>query len=248
MAYGAYLTININLFGELSMKKKFLKITGIMVLIMALVGFWGYNKYFKPDLEIQQQLDNQFGPGFFNSFTDQKEDNKSGLVNNDVSSNNEVKPDNDVSSNNEVIPDNEEKPVDDSKKKTDLPNTSTPVNEAIAKVTTLDEITLKYTPQFDYLQNVALSRLDTLYSAAIQEYVQRSKAGTLNRSELAQKYIQAGNLLEANVNSQFYSTLDALQAELIANNYPTDSVRVIKTEYEKAKSAKRSQLLAKMRN
>ncbi|GAB6154508.1 hypothetical protein JCM17380_32580 [Desulfosporosinus burensis] len=228
------------------MKKKFLKITGIMVLIMALVGFWGYNKYFKPDPEIQQQLDNQFGPGFFNSFTDQK-DGKSGLVNNDVSSNNEVKPENDVS-NNEVIPHDEEKPIYDSDKKTDLPNTSTPVNEAIAKVITLDEITLKYTPQFDYLQNVALSRLDTLYSAAIQEYVQRSKAGTLNRSELAQKYIQAGNLLEANVNSQFYSTLDALQAELMANNYPTDSVRVIKTEYEKAKSAKRSQLLAKMRN
>ena len=224
------------------MKKKFLKITGIMVLIMALVGFWGYNKYFKPNVEIQQQLDNQFGPGFFDSFTDPKEDDKSGLANNDVNSNNEVKPDNDGSSN------NEEKPVDDSDKKTDLPNTSTPVNEAIAKVITLDEITLKYTPQFNNLQNVALSRLDTLYSAAIQEYVQRSKAGTLNRSELAQKYIQAGNLLEANVNSQFYSTLDALQAELIANNYPTNSVSVIKTEYEKAKSAKRSQLLAKMRN
>ena len=125
---------------------------------------------------------------------------------------------------------------------------STPVNENSAtKRITQDEINIKYTPQFNYLQNVALSRLDTLYSAAIQEYVQLSEVGTLNRLELLQKYIQAGTTLEANLNSQFYSTLNAMQAELIANNPPTDIVGVIKNEYEKAKSDKRSQLLAKVR-
>jgi len=97
------------------------------------------------------------------------------------------------------------------------------------------------------LQSVAMSRVDTLYSAAVQEYVQSSKAGTLNRSELIQKYIQAGTRLEASLDSQFYSTLNAMQAELIANNLPTDLVGVNKSEYEKAKSSKRSQLLAKVR-
>lgn len=211
------------------MKKKFLKITGIIILFMALVGFWGYNKYFKSDPEIQQQLNDQFGTEFFNSFDDGK------VVDNEKSKN-------------DLRSDNQVKTVDDTKNKIDVSTTSTPVNETIAaKGITLDEISLKYTPQFNYLQNVALSRLDTLYSAAIQEYIQQGKAGTLNRSALAQKYIQAGTMLEANVNSQFYSTLDAMKAELIANNLSTDIVGVIKTEYEKAKSAKRSQLLAKVR-
>lgn len=91
-----------------------------------------------------------------------------------------------------------------------------------------------------------MSRLDTLYSAAIQEYTQSSKAGTLDRSELARKYIQAGNTLEVNLDNQFYTTLNAMQAELMANNLPTDSVGSYKLEYENAKSNKRSQLLAKV--
>ncbi|MHB8125218.1 MAG: hypothetical protein ACYDEJ_06150 [Desulfitobacteriaceae bacterium] len=229
------------------MKKKFLKITGIMILFIALVVFWGYNKYFKPDPEIQQQLNNQFGAEFFNPFKDNKVFNNSGAVNN-VKSNNDLKP------------------VDDLKKKINTPTivsmlkkvkeqeeskivtTSTPVNENIAtKRITQDEINIKYTPQFNYLQDVALSCLDTLYSAAVREYVQHSKAGTLNRSELVQKYIQAGTMVEANMDSEFYSTLNAMQAELIANNLPTDIVDVTKIKYEKAKSDKRSQLLSKVR-
>ena len=49
------------------------------------------------------------------------------------------------------------------------------------------------------------------------------------------------------MDKQFYSTLYAMQAELIANNLPTDIVGVNKINYEKAKSVKRSQLLDKAR-
>ncbi len=216
------------------MKKKFFILTSIMVLLIAMVGFWGYTKYFKPDPEIQQQLDNQFGAEFFTSFDDEKVVNKPEAVN-DV------------------------KPVEDLPETIVSPKTPEKVNEqgesqkppvkvnTTEKLLTQDQISTKYKPQFIHLQNVALSRLDTLYSAAIEEYVQRSKAGTLNRSELAQKYIQAGNKLEANVDIQFNKTLNDMQAELIANNLPTDSLSVTKAEYEKAKSDKRSQLLAKIR-
>ena len=93
---------------------------------------------------------------------------------------------------------------------------------------------------------MALSRLDTLYSAAIQDYEQSSQAGTLNRSEFAKKYYQAGSMLEDNVDKQFYSALDAMKAELIANKLPTNIVTTIKKDYEKLKSSKRSQLLAKV--
>ena len=223
------------------MKKNFLKITGIMLLAMALVGFWGYNKYFKPDPEIQQQLIHQFGEEFFNSFADKIVVNNSGTSNN-VKSVDDLAKKNDIP---KIVSMLEKSKVQEEDKS--VPS-STPANEPIvARSVTQDEITNKYKSQFNYLQNVALNRLDTLYSAAIQEYVQNRNAGTLNRPELAQKYIQAGTMLEANMDSQFYSTLNAMQAELIANNLPTDSVGVIKSEYEKAKSAKRSQLLSKAR-
>lgn len=217
------------------MKKNKLLITFLSILLITfLVGLWGYNKYFKPDQEIQQQLNDQFGSDFFNSFDKElvigsepvKNESNSGLKLN----------------------------VDEVKSgegSTEAINSPPPphVNEPTSSnVITQDDISKKYTSQFNYLQGVALSRLDTLYSAAMQEYVQNSKAGTLKRSELAQKYIQAGTMLESKVDSQFYSALDAMTAELIANNLPTDITGVIKLEYEKAKSAKRSQLLAKMRN
>ncbi|MDR3584976.1 MAG: hypothetical protein P4L59_06575 [Desulfosporosinus sp.] len=234
------------------MKKKLLYITGIMVLFMALVGIWGYNKYFKPDMEVQQQLNNQFGANFFNAFDDKKEINNSGAVVNIVKSVADLKEKIEIPTPLSMLEkakaQQESNLVTTSTTSTTTTTTTAPVpvNETIvANKITQDEINSKYQPQFNYIQNVALSRLDILYSAAIQEYVQQKKAGALNRSGLIQKYIQAGNMLEASVDSRFYSTLNAMQADLTANNLPTDLVGVNKSEYEKAKSDKRSQLLAK---
>lgn len=210
------------------MNKKFLKITGIMVLVIALAGFWGYTKYFAADPEIEQELNSQFGSDFF-KFEDEEVVNISEADNPGKSVNDTV----DQSDDSLDAPLNEATP-------------STPVNQTNgAKGVTQEEINHKYKPQFTYLQNLALSRLDSLYSAAIQEYEQRRKAGTLKRAELAKKYLQAGTMLEDNVDSKFYSTLDAMQAELKANNLPTNGVEVIKSDYEKAKSNLRSELLGK---
>jgi|SRR5680860_265129 len=230
------------------MKKKFLIITGILVLVLAVGGLWGYNNYFKPDPVIREQLNDQFGADFFKPFGDGKVDNNSGTVNNPTS-NSDVNPGGDPTKKldtpaNGLTPE-EVKQQEESKIVTD----PTPTKGTIAeKPVTQDEITNKYKPQFDYLQNIALSRLDTLYSTAKQEYVQGKKDGTLNTSALFQKYFQAGAMLEAGVDSQFNSTLNTMKAELIANNLPTDIVGVIKGDYEKAKSTKKSQLLAKVRN
>ncbi|SPF46018.1 conserved hypothetical protein [Candidatus Desulfosporosinus infrequens] len=229
------------------MKNKFLKIISVVFIFIALAGFWGYNKYFKPDPEIRQQLDNQFGAKFFTSFDDKKVDNHIEAASNVQSTDNLAK----KIDNTLQVPMSEQikDQAEDQTVTNSTPVNSTPANETpetiVAQRITQDDINNKYTPQFTYLQNVALSRLDTLYAAAIQEYLQNSKAGTVNRSALLQKYIQAGTMLEANIDSQFYSTLNAMQAELIANNLPTDIVDINKSKYEKAKSAKRSQLLAK---
>ncbi|MFA7077738.1 MAG: hypothetical protein WC147_04890, partial [Syntrophomonas sp.] len=87
--------------------------------------------------------------------------------------------------------------------------------------------------------------LDVLFAAGLREYTQQKKSGTLKASELARKYIQAGNMLEANVDSQFYGTLNAMEAELVENHLPTAVIADIKKEYVKAKSSKRAELLAK---
>jgi len=214
------------------MKKRSLYITGIVVLVIVLAGFGGYYKYFKPDREIQQQLNDQFGAEFFHSFENEN------VVNNVKS----------VDDTNKINIPTSVSMLDKAPEETKIVTVSPPViGTSAEKQITQDEISNKYTPKFNNLKNVALSRLDTLYSTAIQEYEQGSKAGTLNRSELVQKYIQAGTMLEASVDSQFYSALNAMQAELIANNLPTDIVALNKSEYENAKSNKRSQFLAKAR-
>ncbi|MBC2728493.1 hypothetical protein [Desulfosporosinus sp.] len=220
------------------MRSKFLKIAGVMVLLIAVAGFWGYDKYFKPDLEIQHELTSQFGEDFFTSFDGLNAENNPGTVGQPI---NQPKTTDDTNEINET-PDNKPKQTEPE------PGTiAAPVKQTTTpKEFTLEEINNKYKSQFSYLQSVALSRLDTLYSAAVQEYAQRKKEGTINRSALAQKYIQAGNMLEANMDRQFSNTLNAMQAELIANNLPTDLIDAIESEYENAKSDKRSQLLSKL--
>ncbi len=212
------------------MKNKFFKIMGITVLIIAIVGFWGYNKYLRPDPGIQQQLVEQFGEDFF-SFEDV------GLAGDVGSEDSEGKVTNPPQENN-----NEETNAGTIKENVDNKN-STPSKEENTEPVTLEQIDNKYQPQFTHLQNLAVSRLDTLFATAIQEY----KEGTLSRSQLAQKYLQAATTLEANVDSQFYAVLAKMEKELKGNNLATDIVNVYGENYENAKSDKRSQLFAQVR-
>ncbi|MGC7871437.1 hypothetical protein ACPUYX_07870 [Desulfosporosinus sp. SYSU MS00001] len=218
------------------MKKKLLIISGVMIVLIAFGGVWGYNKYFRPNPVIQKQLQNQFGTNFFNIALPKE------LTGSNAADNG--KTDSDQARQSDTREENSQSHTAAEQDKKSL--TSTFASAATsAKGVTQDEIIKKYTPQFSYLQNLALSRLNALYAAAVQEYKQGEKSGTLNRSALAEKYIQAGNMLEASVDNQFYRTLDAMQAELIANHLSTDIINAEKSEYEKAKSAERFQLLSK---
>ncbi|WP_088187370.1 hypothetical protein [Desulfosporosinus sp. FKA] len=220
------------------MKKKLLLISGVILVLIGFGGIWGYNKYLRPNPVIQKQLQNQFGADFFNIALP-KEITGSNAVDNGKTDRDQTRQ-SDIRENSQ-----QHTPTEQNAEKTltsNFANASTS-----AKGVTQDEIIKKYTPQFGYLQNLALSRLNALYAAAVQEYEQGKKSGTLNRSALAEKYIQAGNMLEASVDNQFYRTLDAMQAELIANHLSTDIINTEKNEYEKAKSAERFQLLSKAR-
>ncbi|AET69497.1 hypothetical protein Desor_4055 [Desulfosporosinus orientis DSM 765] len=224
------------------MRNKILKISVGIIIVAALGGFWGYNHYFKPDPEIQQELTNQFGSDFFNSFDYENEGGDSESVS-DPQEKDPVTGLADASATKGNL--SVDNPRTLSGNQQSSPSTTGKGTEVKPQITQ-QTIINKYQPKFDYLQNVALSRLDTLYSAAVQEYKQSKKAGTLKRSEFVQKYIQAGTMLEANVDSQFYSTLNAMKSDLIANNLSTDIISDTEKVYEKTKSSKRSQLLAKI--
>ncbi|MFA6809316.1 MAG: hypothetical protein WCR27_10040 [Eubacteriales bacterium] len=208
------------------MKKKFLKISGVVVILIAVIGVWGYNKYFTFDSEIQKQLNEQFGDDFFNVSVAEK-----GASDLETGNNSKIG----------IEETEQQKQEDNLKSGSSTSQNSNGTNKTI----TQDEIIQKYMPEIKSLQSVALSRLDTLYSAAINEYKQSKKNGNLNPSELAQKYIQAGTLLEGNVDGEFYNIVNAMQAELVANNFSTDIINTIKNDYESAKSQKRSQLLSR---
>ncbi|KGK86312.1 hypothetical protein DP73_17170 [Desulfosporosinus sp. HMP52] len=221
------------------MKKKIIIITSIMLLLLTGAGVWGYNNFFKSDPKIQQQLNNQFGEDFFKSFDDEIADENPGASNEQQTKGMDLAGDAPRS----------ELATEKVQQGNAISDTATDGNQgSLDKEITKEQVISKYQPKFNNLQNAALGRLDTLYTAAAKEYEQLRKAGTLNRSALAQKYIQAGTMLEANVDNQFYSTLNAMQAELEANKLPTDVIASTKAAYEQAKSNKRAQLLSKVRN
>ncbi|WP_240986395.1 hypothetical protein [Acididesulfobacillus acetoxydans] len=248
------------------MKKKLLILTSVIVVVLAVVGLWGYNTFFRVNPKVKQQLYHQFGANFFNTFPDSAGGKNSaasgGVAGQGTGVTGQgagVKPGGaDPGAPGSTVP------FDSSRGSSGGLSASTgsgshdpsggvpggtsggnPNSSLGSGAPSLTEagVVGQYQPEIRSLQNVALSRLDTLYAAAVQEYREDKAAGTLNRAALAQKYIQAGNLLEANVDNRFYSIMGSLHSELVSDGLPTDEVGVIKSQYEAAKAARRSAIL-----
>ena len=111
----------------------------------------------------------------------------------------------------------------------------------------LDSIVANYRPAFESLQDQAMNRLDDLLATAMEEYYAQERAGTVDRFKLTNKYIQAGRILEDNVDTTFYSLLDEMKAELERNNLPLDVTTEISNTYEEAKTDKKRELLDLLR-
>ena len=111
----------------------------------------------------------------------------------------------------------------------------------------LDSIVANYSPAFESLQDQAMNRLDDLLATALEEYYAQERAGTVDRFKLTNKYIQAGRILENNVDATFYSLLDEMKAELERNNLPLARATEISDTYEKAKADKKRELLDLLR-
>ena len=111
----------------------------------------------------------------------------------------------------------------------------------------LDAIVAKYEPVFESLENTALERLEDLYTIAVAEYHEKKAAGTYDRFQLANKYLQAGQLLENTVDSAFYALLENMEKELERKDLPADIVSEIEATYKETKQEKKEEMFDRLR-
>lgn len=110
-----------------------------------------------------------------------------------------------------------------------------------------EAIVERYEPVFEDLEDEALQRLEHLFQNALDEYHREEKSGTLDQFRLTNKYIQAGRILEKNVDETFDSLLAAMERELTAHEHPTDILDEARETYDEAKEAKKRELLGRLR-
>ena len=111
----------------------------------------------------------------------------------------------------------------------------------------LEDIIERYEPLFENLQDTASERLENLFQAALTEYNERKKAGTYDRFQLTNKYIQAGKLLEKKVDESFYLMLNQMESELKRRELPTAVITEIEEAYKETKSEKMQELFRRLR-
>lgn len=120
------------------------------------------------------------------------------------------------------------------------------VDDPAANGEDLESIIAIYEPAFKEIEAKALQRLDNLLEAALEEYYQEKNEGTLNRFMLTNKYIQAGRMLENNVDKTFNALLDKMKAELTRKGHSTAITTEIKDTYHNSKDEKRRELLDRL--
>ena len=83
---------------------------------------------------------------------------------------------------------------------------------------------------------------------AVTEYETRKKNGTLDRLKLTSKYIQAGRLLESQVDQRFLILLNHMAAELRRKNLDGAIIAEIEELYAQTKADKKKELFNRLRN
>lgn len=229
------------------MRNSGVKIIGAIIIVLALLGWWGYNTWLRPDTSVQEQLAGQFGDDFFMpgpvdsppATENNISSGDSSITENFLANREKTRG---VQTNGDPLPDGSlpiagEKPARQISESTDSEKTAPPITEKA--------IIDKYTPQFSALEQFTNGRLDQIYTAAEQEYGEQSRAGTLNHAAWTQKYLQACLKLQDSVNPQFYGLVNEMEADLKANNLSTNVIAEIKQEYTASKYQKIKELLAR---
>lgn len=111
----------------------------------------------------------------------------------------------------------------------------------------LESIINNYEPVFTSLEREALERLDDLMAEGLEEYRREERRGTLDQLSLSNKYIQAGRMLEKNVDRLFYDLLESMKKDLAAGGYSAEVATDFEERYLGAKETKKKELLSQLR-
>ncbi|MFI2858752.1 hypothetical protein ACH6EH_16725 [Paenibacillus sp. JSM ZJ436] len=104
-----------------------------------------------------------------------------------------------------------------------------------------EKIENKYTAVFNKLEDIALSRLDTLAANAIKDY----KSGR-SLADISSTYTSAANKLQDKVDGAFYSQLNLMKQDLQANGLDISLAATAENKYKEAISSKKSELMNKV--
>lgn len=141
---------------------------------------------------------------------------------------------------------------DDTSSKTTKPkeNSSTSIKNNSTSTTqvTVAHIKKRYEPSFSDLQSKANGKIDSLVGKAFGEYKQKKANGeSISYSYFYSKYKGAADNLEANTDAAFQQIYAALENELKSQGFSPSHAEGFKAQYEEAKNARQSALLAKAR-
>lgn len=124
-------------------------------------------------------------------------------------------------------------------------NNQTETQVVLSPEQKLDIIREQYFQSFTQLQNVALSRIDTLVQLAKDEYKKKKNEKGFSKIDLASKYMSAGNKLQAEVDKVFYQVLEQMKKDLQANDLPLDLAKEAEKEYKRRIEEKKEELMSK---
>ncbi len=230
-----------------STKKVLLVVIAMFIAILAGAGFWIHNALFSYDPLVEKQILDQFGEDFFDFDWDlvlppANDDDVIDQTNPPSGSDSAADPGTGTESNPAETtepPEPTEPPAEDND------NDTAPQPPAPDPVT-MESIVAKYETRLKALEAQALEKLDALFNAAVAEYQEQKEAGTLDKTALANKYIQAGQMLENSADAQFNALLSELESELAAHGFSTAITKEIKSVYNNAKTAKKREFLSKV--
>lgn len=107
------------------------------------------------------------------------------------------------------------------------------------------EIEARYIARLEAICSYYEGKLNTLVGSAWNEYsTARMQGQKISAVNLAGKYLAAGNTLEKECDREFYAVLADFRSELRKHSLPLDKTYEAQREYERAKAARKRQILS----
>jgi hypothetical protein len=136
-----------------------------------------------------------------------------------------------------VIPSSDDSPNDQSQ------NTGPPAkpSDTTAGKPTLAQISRDYMLEFESMERDFRNDLELLVGEAIKDY----NTGDFSKSDLADMYLQKGEIMEAESDKKFYRLLGSLEEKLHQNSFDTNMASEVESYYIKLKEYEKNRIIDK---